>query len=131
MFPSLDMVVFNIDKQFLKASKIKVVDLMKPDSRFLTMASIGYSQPKELDYKEWRHKYGCSRNVSRVESVTVNPNKAVSLGKVKSYGSITTVINSVGQGSQGSPCFNELGKCWGFLVGSHNDIPPKPTEEVF
>lgn len=43
MFPSLDMVVFNIDKQFLKASKIKVVDLMKPDSRFLTMASIGYS----------------------------------------------------------------------------------------
>jgi len=26
--------------------------------------------------------------------------------------------------------FNELGKVWGFLIGSYNDIPPKVSNEV-
>lgn len=54
----------------------------------------------------------------------------MSFGRVKSYGSVTTLVNCVGSGAQGSPCFNELGKCWGFIVNSHNDIPEKWANAV-
>ncbi len=55
--------------------------------------------------------------------------KTLSVGKVKSYGSNTCIQSSVGQGAQGSPVFNELGRCWGILIGSHDDIPSKVTAE--
>ena len=31
----------------------------------------------------------------------------------------------MGLGSQGSPVFSELGKCWGFVITCHNDLPDK------
>lgn len=37
---------------------------------------------------------------------------------------------TAGVGAQGSPVFNELGKCWGLVIGSYNDIPAKMAEEV-
>ena len=37
---------------------------------------------------------------------------------------------TAGVGAQGSPVFNELGKCWGLVIGSYNDIPAKMVEEV-
>jgi hypothetical protein len=100
---------------------------MKPDSRYLNMVSIGFSVPRTdfSDIREYRNKYGCSKGVTRNETLVLSANKCASLGKVKSYGSITSVINCVGLGAQGSPCFNELGKCWGFLINSHTDIPER------
>ena len=55
----------------------------------------------------------------------ISMHKTASIGVAKSYSSITTIVNSVGVGAQGSPCFNELGRCWGFIISSHNDIPDK------
>ena len=132
VLPSLDLVIFDIDNKFLKEREIKAIDTMKPDSRYLHMVAIGHSLPR-LDYaelKDYRNKYGCSKGVTRNENLVISPNKCASFGKVKSYGSITTVINSVGQGAQGSPCFNELGKCWGFIINSLTDIPEKWSTAV-
>ena len=105
---------------------------MKPDSRYTNMLSIGYSLPKSeyTEIRDYKNKYGCSKGVTKNENLVLSPNKCVSYGRVKSYGSITTLVNSVGSGSQGSPCFNELGKCWGFIVNSHNDIPEKWANAV-
>jgi hypothetical protein len=101
------------------------VDYAKPDSRYTRLFSLGFSLPRAdfRDLREYKNKYGCSRGVTRNETLVLSVNKAVSLGVVRSYGSITTVVNSAGTGAQGSPCFNELGKCWGFLVNAHPDIP--------
>ena len=54
----------------------------------------------------------------------------LSIGRVKSYGSVTCIQNSVGSGAQGSPVFNELGKCWGLILKSYNDVPLKVNEEI-
>lgn len=66
----------------------------------------------------------------REEGAILNQHKQLSVGKVKSYGSITCIQTTAGLGAQGSPVFNELGKCWGLLIGSYNDIPAKIAEEV-
>ncbi|CDW89156.1 UNKNOWN [Stylonychia lemnae] len=130
MIPSLDMAIFDIDQQFLKDRQIKVIDYMKPDSRYQTMVSIGFSTPiPDQDIREYKIKYGCSKGVSKNENLMISMHKTASFGKVKSYGSVTTVVNSAGVGSQGSPCFNEMGKCWGFMIGSHNDVPDKYSIE--
>lgn len=60
----------------------------------------------------------------------MSQHKQLSVGKVKSYGSITCVQLTVGLGAQGSPVFNELGKCWGLLVGSYNDVPSQMSSGV-
>ena len=104
--------------------------MMKPDWRYLNCASIGFSCPRKLETKEWRAKYGQSRGVGKDEGQTISQHKLLSIGKVKSYGSITCIQNSAGIGAQGSPVFNELGKCWGFLLRSYNDVPPKANDEV-
>ena len=39
-------------------------------------------------------------------------------------------MTTAGLGSQGGPVFNELGKCWGLLIGSYNDIPAKMADDV-
>ena len=89
--------------EFLKERGIKQVETCsKPDSRYTNMLSIGYSLPKQSgidDFKDYRNKYGCSRGVTRNEHLVLSPNKCASFGKVKSYGSITTVVNSVGLGA--------------------------------
>ena len=73
---------------------------MKPDSRYTCIASIGFNLPQhELDQREYRTKYGCSKGISKNENLILSLHKCVSLGKVKSYGSITTIINSLGQGA--------------------------------
>ncbi len=77
-----------------------------------------------------RNKYGCSKNVTKNEWQLLTPNKLCSFGKVKSYGSVTTVINSLGLGSQGSPVFNEMGKCWGMIINSYTDIPERWAQAV-
>ena len=103
---------------------------MKPDWRYLTVATIGYSSPRLYDFKEWRAKYGQSRGVGKDEGAILNSHKSLSIGKVKSYGSITCIQTSAGLGAQGSPVFNELGKCWGFLINSYYDIPQKLTNDI-
>ena len=60
----------------------------------------------------------------------MSQHKQLSVGKVKSYGSITCVQTTAGLGAQGSPVFNELGKCWGLLINCYNDIPAKMGEDV-
>lgn len=72
---------------------------MKPDWRYLTCASVGFSNPRILDYHTWRARYGCSKNVGKDENGMLNTNKVVSLGRVKSYGSVTCIINCVGLGA--------------------------------
>ena len=73
---------------------------MKPDSRYTNMCSIGYSLPQtDLDLREYRTKYGQSKGISKNENLMVSPHKTASFGKVKSYGSITTILNSLGCGS--------------------------------
>ena len=123
--PSLDFALYDIDNDWLKSRQIKAIKFAKPDSRYLSMASIGFSQPGVLEGGEWRKRYSSSKSVSKDERLTINSHKSISYGRVKSYGSITTVINSLGQGSQGSPVFSELGKVWGVVVTSHNDLPDK------
>ena len=126
MLPSLDMAVFDIDQQFLKSRQIKALDTMRQDSRYVNFASIGFSIPHSgIDFRDYRLKYGQSQGISKNENLMTSLHKCASLGRVKSYGSITTVVNSVGVGAQGSPCFSELGKCWGFIISSHNDVPDK------
>jgi hypothetical protein len=66
--------------------------------------------------------------VTKNSWLLLSPNKLASFGKVKSYGSLTTILNSVGPGAQGSPVFNELGKCWGIIVNSHTDLPERWTK---
>ena len=109
------MAVFEIDNEWLKQKQIKPIKFCKPDSRYMSMAAIGFSQPRVLENSEWRKRYSQSKFVSKDERLTVNGHKSISFGRVKSYGSIVTVMNSLGQGSQGSPVFSELGKCWGFV----------------
>jgi hypothetical protein len=65
--------------------------------------------------------------VPKEEMQFFGQHKTISIGKVKSYGSNTCVQSSVGLGAQGSPVFNELGRCWGILTGSLNDLPQKVT----
>jgi len=89
------------------------------------MASIGFNQPIVLENGDWRKRYSCSKSVSKDERLTVNQHKSISYGRVKSYGSVTTIVNSLSQGSQGSPVFSELGKAWGIVICSHNDLPDK------
>ena len=100
VFPSLDMAVFDVDQPFLKERQIKALDTMKPDSRYLNMVSIGFTLPQNnMDPRDHKTKYGCSKGISRNESLMLSLNKCASFGKVKSYGSITTVVNSVGTGA--------------------------------
>ncbi len=77
-----------------------------------------------------RNKYGCSRGVTKDDWQVLTPNKLCSFGKVKSYGSITTIMNCLGLGSQGSPVFNEMGKCWGMVINSYTDIPERWAQAV-
>lgn len=130
MLPSLDICLYHIEDQFVKDRSIKPLRIMKPDWRYLTCAHIGFSNPRMYDYKEWKAKYGQSRGVGKDEGAILNQHKALSIGRVKSYGSITCIQSSAGLGAQGSPVFNELGKCWGFLINSYRDIPPKLSEEI-
>jgi hypothetical protein len=69
---------------------------MKPDSRYHNMAAIGYCMPEEVEFKKWKKRYGVSKAVSRNENLMLSRNKLLSLGKVKSYGSVTTVVCSSG-----------------------------------
>ena len=48
--------------------------------------------------------------------------KCVSVARVKSYGSITTVACSAGYGSNGGILVNELGYAWGMFIGSYPDV---------
>ncbi len=101
MLPSLDMAVYDIDQNFLKEREIKAIDTMKPDSRYTNMLSIGFSIPRKeyLERGDYKNKYGCSKGVTKNETLLISPNKCVSYGKVKSYGSITTLVNCVGSGA--------------------------------
>ena len=63
------------------------------------------------------------------ESIFFGQHKTLTLGRVKAYGPNTCIQSNVGVGAQGSPVFNELGRCWGILIGSHNDIPQKVNTE--
>jgi len=58
MNPSLDICLFHVDPNFLKERDIKVMRIMKPDWRYLTTATIGFSCPRAMDFKDWRSKYG-------------------------------------------------------------------------
>lgn len=89
--PSLDICLYHIDDNFIKDRAIKPLKIMKPDWRYLTVATIGFSCPRLYDFKEWRAKYGQSRGVGKDESAILNQHKALSIGKVKSYGSITCI----------------------------------------
>ena len=71
-----------------------------------------------------------SKAVSKDEILMINTGKSASFGKVKSYGPVSTLLNSIGKGAQGSPVFNEIGKCWGLVVSCLNDIPDKNEEEI-
>jgi len=54
MLPSLDFCLFKIDSAWLKDRHIQPLKIMKPDWRYLTCASIGFSCPRLLEYAEWR-----------------------------------------------------------------------------
>ena len=58
MMPSLDICLFDISSAWLKDRQIRGLRMMKPDWRYLTVATIGYSCPRSLQFKEWRNKYG-------------------------------------------------------------------------
>ena len=98
LLPSLDTCLFDVDPRFLKERDIKAIDTAKPDSRFTNMVSIGFSLPRSelLDMREYKNKYGCSRGVTRDENLVISPNKCASFGRVKSYGSVTTIVNCLG-----------------------------------
>jgi len=96
---------------------------MRPDHRYCTVATIGYNLPVKRGDKEYSVKYGASKIIPKSDEELLNPHKSVSVGRVKSYGSITAILNSAGVGASGSPCINELGYVWGFMTGSHNDVP--------
>jgi len=104
--------------------------MMKPDWRYLNVASIGFCCPRALPFRAWRTKYGQSRGVPREEGAFMSQHKQLCIGKVKSYGSVTCIQTTAGLGAQGSPVFNELGKCWGLLIGSYNDVPAKMADDV-
>lgn len=72
MLPSLDICLFAIDSAWLKDRDISPLKIMKPDWRYLTAASIGFSCPRVLEFKEWRQKYGQSRGVCKDESNMLN-----------------------------------------------------------
>ena len=65
------------------------------------MLSIGFNLPRSdfSDLRDYKNKYGCSKGVTRNENLCISPNKCASFGKVKSYGSITTIQNSVALGA--------------------------------
>ena len=96
MIPSLDICLYHINDNFVKDRAIRPLKIMKPDWRYLTCASIGYSCPRLYDFKEWRAKYGASRGVGKDEGAILSQHKALSIGRVKSYGSITCIQTSAG-----------------------------------
>ena len=57
LFPSLDMAMYNLDQDWLKKRQIKAIKFCKPDSRYLSMGAIGFSQPRVLENSEWRKRY--------------------------------------------------------------------------
>jgi hypothetical protein len=134
LFPSLDFTVLDIpDQDFLRSRQLKGLETAPPDPRYLSCVSVTFSVPlPATPHTTFAHKltYACSKGVTKNPWLLLSPNKSLSLGRVKSYGSVTTVITSAGLGAQGSPVFNELGKCWGFLVGAHSDLPERWTREV-
>lgn len=54
MLPSLDFCLFNIEALWLRERNIAPLKIMKPDWRYLTCGSIGYSCPRVLEFNEWR-----------------------------------------------------------------------------
>ena len=99
MLPSLDICLFEVNDSWLRDRQIKSLKMMKPDWRYLTCASVGFSCPRMLEYKEWRAKYGQSKGVGKDEGCMISQHKMLSVGKVKSYGSVTCIQNSAGLGS--------------------------------
>ena len=91
MLPSLDICLFEVNDTWLKERQIKALKMMKPDWRYLTAASIGFSCPRLLEFKEWRAKYGQSKGVGKDEGCMISQHKMLSIGKVKSYGSVTCI----------------------------------------
>ena len=75
MTPSLDICLFNIDSNWLKDRQIRGLRMMKPDWRYLNMATIGFSCPRSLQFKEWRTKYGQTRGQSRSEGAILSQHK--------------------------------------------------------
>jgi hypothetical protein len=55
--PSLDFGMYDIDQDFLKTRQIKAIKFAKPDSRYLSCASIGFNEPSVLENGEWRKRY--------------------------------------------------------------------------
>ena len=129
MLPSLDICLYSIDNLWLKERQITPIKIMKPDWRYLNCVSIGFSCPRYLQNTDWKQKYGQSKGVPKDESIFFNQHKTLSVGRVKAYGPNTCIQSNAGVGAQGSPVFNELGRCWGILIGSHHDVPPKSSNE--
>ena len=102
VFPSLDFTVLDIpDQEFLRRRQIKGLVTAPPDSRYLNCVSVGFSVPLPAQHPSHQHKvtYACSMGVTKTPFLLLSPNKALSLGRVKSYGSITTIVNSAGLGA--------------------------------
>ena len=57
LHPSLDMAMYEIDNLWLKEKQIKSIKFCKPDSRYMSMGTIGFSQPRILENSEWRKRY--------------------------------------------------------------------------
>ena len=67
--------------------------------------------------------YSLSKDIPKDYNKIVNRHKSLSVGYTNSYGNITSLYCSASLGGEGSPCINELGQCWGMLIGSYFDTP--------
>ena len=123
VFPSVDIAFSDISPNYLSQKSIGSIRCIKPDHSYWDFAMIGYQEPYDLDFQDYKHIYGCSKWVTKDSNHFINKDKSLSLGKVRSYGAITTVTCSAGLGGIGSPCVNELGQAWGIAIGSHMDTP--------
>ena len=123
VFPSVDIAFSDISPNYLSSKKIGHIKIMSPDHSYWDFGLIGFQEPYEIDFNDYKYIYGWSKCVIRDSNHFINSDKSLSIGKVRSYGAITTVTWSAGIGGAGSPCVNELGHTWGIAVSWHYDTP--------
>ena len=58
MVPSLDVSLYQINNSWLKERNVNPIKIMKPDWRYLTCVSVGFINPRIIELKDWKIKYG-------------------------------------------------------------------------
>ena len=123
VFPSIDIAFSDISPNYINNKKIGHVKVISPDHSYWDFGLIGFQEPYEIDFQDYKYIYGCSKWVLKDSNHYLNSDKSLSIGKVRSYGAITTVTWSASIGGAGSPWINELGQAWGIVLNCHYDTP--------